>query len=174
MQQLIQQHLLRAQRKMKIQADKRRSFHSFQVGDEVYVKIQPYVQTSLANHSSNKLSFRFFGPFKIIAKIGEVAYKLQLLEDCAVHPVFHVSQLKQAVAPNHLVSTELPMHFLVPQAILDRRLHQHNNKIVSRVLIQWSHLALALSTREDELALRQEFPCAPWKVECHQHRHTCN
>ena len=71
MQQLIQQHLLRAQRKMKFQADKKRSFRSFNVGDSVYVKIQPYVQTSLAMRSSNKHSFRFFGPFKIEARIGE-------------------------------------------------------------------------------------------------------
>lgn len=72
MQQLIHQHLLRAQRKMKIQADKRHTFHSFQIGDAVYVKIKPYVQTSLAIQSSNKLSFMFFGLFIIIEKIGEV------------------------------------------------------------------------------------------------------
>lgn len=76
MQQLVQQHLLRAQRKMMHQADKKRSFRSFQVGDSVYVKIQPYVQTSLANRSSNKLSFRYFSPFTVVAKIGEVAYEL--------------------------------------------------------------------------------------------------
>lgn len=99
-QQLVQQHLLRAQRKMKLQADKKHSFRSFQIGDTVYVKIQPYVQTSLANRSSNKLSFRFFGPYKIVAKIGDVAYQLQLPEDCLIHSVFHVSQLKQAIAPN--------------------------------------------------------------------------
>ena len=107
MQQLIHQHLLRAPRKMKIQADKKRSFRSFQIGDVVYVKIQPYVQTSLANRSSNKLSFRFFGPFIITEKIGEVAYKLQLPDDCSIHLVFHVSQLKKAVVMDHLVSTKL-------------------------------------------------------------------
>jgi len=76
---------------MKFQADKKRSFRSFNVGDSVYVKLQPYVQTSLANRSSNKLSFRFFGPFTVMAKIGDVAYQLQLPEDCLIHPVFHVS-----------------------------------------------------------------------------------
>jgi hypothetical protein len=91
MQQLIQQHLLRAQRKMKHQADKKRSFRSFEVGDSIYVKLQPYVQTSLGNRSSNKLSFQFFDPFTVTEKIDEVAYKLQLPEDCLIHPVFHVS-----------------------------------------------------------------------------------
>jgi hypothetical protein len=123
MQQLIHQHLLRAQHKMKTQADKKCSFCSFQVGDAVYVKIQPYVQTSLATRSSNKLSFRFFGPFSIIEKIGEVAYKLQLPEDCSIHPTFHVSQLKKVVISDHLVSTKLPdpsIPFQVPLEILDR------------------------------------------------------
>lgn len=149
MQQLVQQHLYRAQRKMKVQADKKRSFRSFQVGDSVYVKIQPYVQTSLANRSSNKLSFRYFGPFPITAKIGEVAYRLKLLEDCLIHPVFHVSQLKQVVSTNVVVSQELPdptFHFQVPQAILDRRLRHHNNTSVSQVLVKWSHLPTELST----------------------------
>lgn len=108
MQQLIYQHLQRAQRKMKTQADKKRTFRSFQIGNAVYVKIQPYVQTSLANRSSNKLSFRFFGPFIIVDKIGEVAYKLLLPDDCCIHPVFHVSQLKKAVASDRRVSTVSP------------------------------------------------------------------
>lgn len=163
-QQLVQQHLLRAHRKMKTQADRRRSYRSSQVGDAVYVKIQPYVQTSLANRSSNKLSFRFFGPYKIVARIGEVAYQLQLPEDCLIHPVFHVSQLKQAVTSDTVVSQALPdptMHFQVPQEILDRRLHHHNNTRVTQVLVKWSNLPSELSTWEDEKALRQEFPRAP-------------
>lgn len=130
MQQLAQQHLLRGQRKMKAQADKRRSFRSFQVRDSVYVKIQPYVQTSQATRSSNKRSFQFFGLFKIVAKINEVAYQLQLPDDCLIHPVFHVSQLKQAISSNTVVSQELPdpsLHFQVPQLIPDRRVHLHNN-----------------------------------------------
>jgi len=164
MQQLIQQHLLRAQRKMKFQADKKRSFRSFNVGDSVYVKIQPYVQTSLAMRSSNKHSFRFFGPFKIEARIGEVAYKLQLPEGCLIYPVFHVSQLKPAVAPHVVVSQELPdpsLHFQVPQTILDRRLHVQNDSPIPQVLVKWSHLPAELSTWEDEEALKQEFPRAP-------------
>lgn len=108
MQQLVRQHLIRAQNKMKVQADKHRYARSFNVGDSVYLKAQPYGQTSLASCSSNKLSFKYFGPYVILAKIGKAAYRLKLPSDCHIHPVFHVSQLKRAIPPSIKVSTELP------------------------------------------------------------------
>jgi hypothetical protein len=77
MQDLARQYLLRAQAKMK-QSDKHHSEHTFQVGDWVFLKLQPYAQTSVAKHSSQKLAFRFFGPYKVEAKVGTVAYRLPL------------------------------------------------------------------------------------------------
>lgn len=105
MQQLVRQHLIRAQHNMKLQADKHRSDRVFQVGDMVYLKAQPYVHTLLAPKSSNKLAFGFFRPFYILERIGQSAYRLQLPGDCLIHPVFHVSQLKKAVPPNTTVSS---------------------------------------------------------------------
>jgi hypothetical protein len=96
---LVQQHLLRAQTRMKHQADKRRSEHTFSVGDWDYLKLHPYVQSSLAHRSNQKLAFKYFGPFWVLARIGSVAYKLELPPTSSVHPVFHVSQLKQSVGP---------------------------------------------------------------------------
>lgn len=93
---LLKQHLFRAQQRMKTQADKKRSERQFLVGDFVYLKLQPYVQSSVMARSNNKLSFKFFGPYEIEAKIGAVAYKLKLPASSAIHPAFHVSQLKQA------------------------------------------------------------------------------
>lgn len=60
MQQLLQQHLNRAQQQMKSQADKKRSFREFNVGDWVYLKLQPYIQTSVAKRANHKLEFRYF------------------------------------------------------------------------------------------------------------------
>jgi hypothetical protein len=94
---LLQQHLTRYRNMMKKQEDKNRSERQFSVGDSGFLKLQPYVQMSLAPRSSQKLIFNFFGPFKILEKVGKVAYKLELPPSSAVHPVFHVSQLKQAL-----------------------------------------------------------------------------
>jgi hypothetical protein len=61
---------------MKSQADKRRVERQFQVGDKVYVRLQPYVQTSLGNRTNQKLSYKYFGPYNIVhAACGVVAYK---------------------------------------------------------------------------------------------------
>jgi hypothetical protein len=57
---------------MKKQADKHRSERHFNVGDEVFVKLQPYVQSTLAPRANQKLSFNYFGPFTILERIGSV------------------------------------------------------------------------------------------------------
>jgi ribosomal protein L21E len=99
MPQVIKQHLLRTQVRMKHQADKQRSEVSYEVGDKVYLKLQPYVQTSLANRTHQKLAFKFLGPYVITDKVGAVAYKLHLPGGSLVYPVFHASQLKKCVSP---------------------------------------------------------------------------
>jgi hypothetical protein len=93
---------------MKVQADKRHSERSFDVGNYVYLKLQPYVQSSLAPRAHQKLSFRYFGPYKVIEHIGSVAYKLELPPSSSVHPVFHVSLLKLAPSKQYTVPQALP------------------------------------------------------------------
>jgi hypothetical protein len=84
MQPLIQQHWAHAQLCMKHQADKNRTECAFSMGDWVYVKLQPYVQTYVAPRANQKLAFRFFGPYKIEERIGSVAYRLQLPTESVV------------------------------------------------------------------------------------------
>jgi hypothetical protein len=91
MTELIRQHLLRAQDRMKKQADKNRTEHEFAVGTMVYLKLQPYVQSSVLPRANLKLSFKYFGPFKVLEKIGKVAYRLELPDHSAIHPMIHVS-----------------------------------------------------------------------------------
>lgn len=68
--QLLKYHLSKAQHKMKENANKHRTEREFNVGDRVYIKLQPYRQKSVAVRRSLKLSSKFFGPFPIIARVG--------------------------------------------------------------------------------------------------------
>jgi len=157
---LVQQHLSRAQLRMKHQADKNHSEYSFEVGDMVYLKLRPYVQSSLAPRANQKLAFRYFGPFKILSKIGIIAYKLELPATPAIHPIFHVSQLKSASAPSEEVA-HLPAHLdglQFSERVLRRRMSSDG---VSQVFIKWSGMPRSLATWEDLTPLRQRFPHAP-------------
>ena len=161
---LVKQHLLRSKQRMKKQADMKRSERQFQVGDMVFLKLQPYVQSSIAARSCNKLAFKFFGPFRVLARVGSVAYKLQLPESSSVHPIFHVSQLKMVVGAGHSASPSLPddnIQWSIPERVLQRRLLQKGLRSVSQVLVKWSLVPEALSTWEDLEALKQQFPHAP-------------
>jgi len=141
MQLVIKLHLHHAQDRMKRQADKKCSECVFEVGDQLFLKLQPYVQSSLAPRANQKLSFKFFGPFPIVAKIGAVAYKLQLPPSSSIHLVFHVSQLKKAVPPTHQVTPHVPDSsdaYQVPVAILQRRLSAVSGRSATEGLVQWS------------------------------------
>jgi hypothetical protein len=88
---VIRDNLLRAQQRMKAQADKHTHEREFQVGDWVSMKLQPYAQMSVHHMGNHKLSYKYIRPFLILQRIGKVAYKLQLPEASKIHPVVHVS-----------------------------------------------------------------------------------
>lgn len=162
--QLIQQQLSRAQQRQKYQADKHRSERSFDVGDWVFLKLQPYVQSSLIKRANHKLYFRYFGPYQILEKIGQMAYKLLLPDSTSIHSVFHVSLLKKAVDDLSQVSDELPAQtdtLQFPVKVLHRRIQTKDERTVSQVLVQWSSWPPALATWENEFVLREKFPTAP-------------
>lgn len=166
-QDLVHQHLLRARQRMKSQSDRNRTERHFQVHDWVYVNLQPYVQSSLAARSHHKLAFKFFGPYQIVAHSGGAAYKLALPPSSLIHPVFHTSQLKQAVSPSEQVSPTLPAELIshrVPEQVLQRRLVARGRKTVLQVLVQWSGMDATLATWEDYEAVKQLFPRSPaWR-----------
>lgn len=121
------------------------------------------MQSSVAKRANHKLSFKYYGPYQIIAKVGQVAYKLQLPLDCAVHPVFHVSQLKGSCGFKHPVQSQLPgptSSIQFPVQVLDTRLHKKGNRIIPQLLVRWSDSAADEATWEDEANLRQRFPAA--------------
>jgi ribosomal protein L21E len=138
---LLQQQLLRAQQRMKNQEDKSRTEREFAVGDMVYMKLQPYAQTSVARRSNHKLAFKFFGPYEVLSRVGKVAYKLKLPANSQIHPVLHVSQLKKSVPPAQVHSLDFPLHFITdekvgvqPTHIHDRREIKHGRGYIKQAL----------------------------------------
>jgi hypothetical protein len=143
---------------MKTQADKHRSARSFQIGDNVYLRLQPFVQSSLAPRSHHKLCFKYYGPFKILEKIGSVAYKLELPSTCTIHPVFHVSLLKPAPPSGTKCPSTLPE---LSEALQVSEQVQCGTRSIPQLLIKWSDLPADLATWEDAIAIKQKFPVAP-------------
>jgi hypothetical protein len=148
---------------MKFQSDKNRSEREFQVGDWVYLKLQPYIQKSIATRANPKLAFKYYGPFLVLRRIGLVAYELQLPETSTVHPVFHVSQLKYAVGQQQAVDPlpSNPEAPILPVEILSKRQVKRGAHLISQVQVRWSGLDAGMSTWENEEELRFKFPEAP-------------
>jgi hypothetical protein len=95
------------------------------VGDKVWLKLQPYIQTSVAPRANHKLSFRYFGPYEVESKIGTVAYKLKLPATSSVHPMFHISLLKKVIGNLPSASPSLPpdtTSMQEPESVLGHRL----------------------------------------------------
>jgi hypothetical protein len=135
--------LVKTQARMKKYADQRRTEKHFSCGDWVYLNMQRYRQLSTKGKKGNKkLSPKFYGPNEILAKVGKVAYHLNLPPGSLIHLVFHVSQLKKHIGPAIAVLTKLPLVGpkgkvrIVPLAILDRRGVKRNNQVVVEVLVQ--------------------------------------
>nr|KYP54676.1 Retrovirus-related Pol polyprotein from transposon 17.6 [Cajanus cajan] len=162
--QQLKSNLFKAQQYMKSQADKRRRDLHFEIGDWVLVKLQPYRQHSVVLRKVQKLSMRYFGPFEVIAKVGEVAYKLKLSDSARIHPVFHISLLKKFVGspsqqylPLPLTTTEFGPS-VQPFLVLDSRIIMRNSKSIPQVLIQWDSLGSSAATWEDVKEIRESFP----------------
>ena len=118
----------------------------------VYLKVQPYIQSSVATRQNQKLSFRFFGPYRVLQRVGKVAYKLELPHDCKIHNVVHVSQLKKFVAPGVQVSSDIPDlpsesdDSPLPVAVIASKAVARGSSVTTNLLIQWDGLPSSLAT----------------------------
>lgn len=159
---MLQFHLLRAQHLMRKNEDLHRTERTFEIGDYVYVKLQPYRQQSAVMRSNDKLSPEFFGPYEIIDRCGEVVYKLKLSDSSLIHPFFHVSQLKVLVG-NVPTATYLPSvlsDVLVkqPEKILERKMVKCQGKAATQVLVKWVNQGEEEATWEFLYELQKRFP----------------
>ncbi|WVZ89158.1 hypothetical protein U9M48_035595 [Paspalum notatum var. saurae] len=150
---IVQENLRAAQSRQRSYADVRRRDLSFKVDDHVYLKVSPMRGIRRFN-MKEKLAPRYIGPFKVLEKKSEVAYRLELPPSLSgVHDVFHVSQLKKCLrvpeeqaslegleVQEDLIYTEHPVK------ILDTSETSTRNKRIKMCRVQWSHHTEAEAT----------------------------
>ena len=77
--QILKDNMVTSKNKMKQQENQHRSERSFEKGDWVFLRMQPYKQMSLKQlNKDNKLTPKYYGPYKVLQKIGSMDYKLEL------------------------------------------------------------------------------------------------
>ncbi|XP_050942184.1 transposon Tf2-1 polyprotein isoform X1 [Cucumis melo] len=158
----LKEHLKLAQERMKKQADSKRREVEFQEGDMVFLKLRPYRQASIRKKRNEKLSPKYFGPYRVLERIGKVAYRLELPAEAAIHPVFHVSQLKKAVGRGETVQSLTPYinenHEWItqPEEVYGYRKNPSTREW--EALISWKGLPPHEATWESCTDMKYQFP----------------
>jgi hypothetical protein len=143
---MVQENLKIAQARQRSYADTRRRELSFEVGDFVYLKVSP-IRGVRRFRVKGKLAPRYIGLYHILARCGEVAYQLSLLENLSVvHDVFHVSQLKKCLrvpekqlpVEGHEVQEDLT-YIEKPTQIIETTDRLTRRKTTRMCKVRWGH-----------------------------------
>ena len=114
-----------------------------------------------------KLAPRYIGPYRVLKKVGTVAYRLELPEGMSdIHPVFNVSHLRRCLrvseaehVPVETIDLQPDLRYQeVPVKILDTVTRRTRNSEVRICIVQWSRHGVEEATWEREDALKKEFP----------------
>nr|GFB83551.1 putative reverse transcriptase domain-containing protein [Tanacetum cinerariifolium] len=109
----------------------------FQVGDKVMLKVLPW-KGVVRFGKRGKLNPRYVGPFNVLERVGDVAYKLDLPEELSrVHNTFHVLNLKKCHADEPLdvpldgLHVDDKLHFVEePVEIMDREVKRLKQSLI--------------------------------------------
>ena len=137
----------------------------FNVGDYVFLKVSPMHSVTRFG-IKGQLALRYIEPYKIIKKIGDMAYHLNLSQQLShVHDVFHVSMLKKYTPdPSHILPyMEIPLqsdvtHEEQPVEILAREVRMFHNKKTPMVKVLWERHSEKEVTWELESEIYEKYP----------------
>lgn len=155
----IRERLLQAQHRMKEQYDTHHRNVSFSVGQWVWLRLQHRPISSVSSQPRSKLAPRYYGPFRVLERIGSVAYRLDLPARARIHNVFHVALLKphRGDPPEHLVALPNILHGRVvptPAKIVKSRLRRS----VCELLVHWQGLSSVDATWVSLPEFRRSYP----------------
>ena len=161
----IRQRLKTAQSRQKSYADRRRRDLEFEISDYVLLRVSP-MKGVLRFRKKGKLSPRYIGPFEILDRVGDKAYRLLLPSSLAgVHNVFHVSMLRKCIGePSQIVETDIPnltpdlTYEERPIQILDSQVKQLKHKEIRLVKVMWENHGREEMTWELEDEMREKYP----------------
>ncbi|GJV64006.1 putative reverse transcriptase domain-containing protein, partial [Tanacetum coccineum] len=161
----IKQRMQAARDRQKSYADLKRKPMEFQVGDKVMLKVSPW-KGVVRFGKRGKLNPRYVGPFKVLEKVREVAYKLELPEELSrVHNTFHVSNLKKCHADEPLavpldgLHLDDKLHFVEePLEIVGREVKRLKRSRIPLVKVQWNSKRGPEFTWEREDQFEKKYP----------------
>ena len=161
----IRERLKVARDRLKSYTDKRRKPLEFQVGDRVLLKVSPWKGT-IRFGKRGKLNPRYIGPFEILARIGPVAYKLNLPRELSnIHPTFHLSNLKKCLSDETLVilldeiEINESLNFVEePAEVLDREVKRTKQSRIPIVKVRWNAKRGPEFTWEREDQMKLKYP----------------
>ena len=162
---MVKEKMKEAHDRQKSYTYKRRKHLKFEVDDLVYLKMITFKGRTRV-FGRKKQDPRYLGPFRIIERVGAVAYKLNLPSAMdAFHNVIHVSQLGKCLTDQDIVLPEIPADLgknltleTRPVRIVDRTEKAMRKKTVPMIKVVWDYNGKDIITWEMKARMRAEHP----------------